>query len=164
MSRCTKHTGYQGQTHQGISQGSCGKPWDSRPRANSSSRHTFFWQEPQDKEWSMHRGCVPLGRIMPHIAISSWTLWGWSQVSATIGANGVGLEWMKFVPFGRFKAVCARLRWSLDFFFFSCILRKIQEAEVEVAKIQMAEQGREDQKGEHQRDGEGYGCFGDKSR
>lgn len=48
--------------------------------------------------------------------------------------------------------------------FFSCILRKIQEAEVEVAKIQMVEQGREDQKGEHQRDREGYGCFGYKSR
>lgn len=76
------------------------------------------WQEPQDKEWSMHRGCVPLGRIMPHIAISSWTLWGRSQVSATIGANGVGLEWMKFVPFGRFKAVCAIFRWSLYYYFF----------------------------------------------
>lgn len=48
----------------------------------------------------------------------------------------------------------------------------MQEAEVEVAKIQMvelllgggAEQGRDDQKGEHQRDREGYRCFGDKSR
>lgn len=57
------------------------------------------------------------------------------------------------------------IRMKSDLFiFFSCILRKTQEAEVEVAKIQMVEQGREDQKGEHQRDREGYGCFGDKSR
>lgn len=68
---------------------------------------------------------------------------------------------MKSVPFGRFKAVCAIFRRSL-YYFFSFILRKIQEAEVEVANIQTVEllfgggeQGREDQKGEHQRDREG---------